>query len=53
MSFQVEIGLFLRLCRGMLAVLVLESSRDGISTLTYFSQNRKKNKKFFVNKFTK
>ena len=53
MSFQVEIGLFLRyagLCR---AAVVLKSSQHRISTLTYFSQNSAKTGNFFVNKFTK
>ena len=35
------------------AALVLESSRDGISTLTYFSQNSEKTGTFFVHKYTK
>ena len=35
------------------AVLVLESSRDGPSTLTYFSQNSEKKGKIFVDKDTK
>ena len=33
------------------AILVLESSQDSISTLTYFSQNSEKTGHFFVNKF--
>ena len=35
------------------AVLVLESSRDSTSTLTYFSQNSEKTGNFFVHKRTK
>ena len=35
------------------AVLVLESSQDSISTLTYFSQNSEKTGNFFVNKCIK
>ena len=35
------------------AVLVLESGRDGPSTLTNFSQNSEKIGKFFVHKCTK
>ena len=35
------------------AVLVLESSQHGISTLTYFSQNSEQTGNFFANKFTK
>ena len=42
MSFEVEIGLFPNLVLVSKAVLVLENSQDGISILTYFSQNSQK-----------
>ena len=52
MSFSVEIGVFF--CFFLFyavvcwTVLVLESSQDGISTLTYFSQNSEKTRNFFL-----
>ena len=45
MSFLVEIGLFLLVCW---AALVLEISQDGISTLSYFSQNIEKTGNFLL-----
>ena len=45
MSFYIEIGLFLNLCSGLYAVLVLKSSQDGISTL---SQNSEKTRNFLL-----
>ena len=53
MSFYVKISLFLVLCSGFGAVVVLKSNQDGISNLTYFCHNSEKTGNFFVNKFTK
>ena len=48
MSFLVEIGLFLIVCGGLWAVLVLKSSNDGISAFNIFCQNSEKTRKFLL-----